>query len=170
MSNQYNTEIKRSNVIWIFGDQHRAQALGCSEDPNVNTPNIDNLAASGVHFTQAVAGIPLCCPCRGSLLTGLYPHLAVPGHEYRLPPEQPTIAHVMNEAGYKTAYFGKWHLDGFKEDNGRAAFHIIPRSGAAASATGSAMRTITASGTVGFTAAKARMHSITACPATRRTR
>lgn len=126
MSNQNLPGIKRPNVIWVFGDQHRGQALGCSGDPNVHTPNIDNLAASGVHFTRAVAGTPLCCPCRGSLVTGRYPHLAVPGHEHRLPPEQPTIAHVMNEAGYKTAYFGKWHLDGFKEQNGRAAFHIIP--------------------------------------------
>lgn len=126
MSNENSTGIKRPNVIWLFGDQHRGQALGCSGDPNVHTPNIDNLAASGVHFTHAVAGIPLCCPSRGSIVTGRYPHLVVPGHEHRLPPEQPTIAHVMKEAGYKTAYFGKWHLDGFKEEKGRAAFHIIP--------------------------------------------
>ncbi|MGG3280244.1 sulfatase family protein [Paenibacillus solani] len=126
MSNENSTGTKRPNVIWLFGDQHRGQALGCSGDPNVHTPNIDNLAASGVHFTKAVAGIPLCCPSRGSIVTGRYPHLAVPGHEHRLPPEQPTIAHVMNEAGYKTAYFGKWHLDGFKEGTGRAAFHMIP--------------------------------------------
>ena len=116
----------RPNVIWIFGDQHRAQALGCNGDPNVYTPNIDNMAALGTNLTSAVAGFPLCCPFRGSLLTGKYPHKCVPGHEYQLPPEQPTIAHVFNEYGYKTAYFGKWHLDGFHEKMGRAAMHIVP--------------------------------------------
>ncbi|GGD93932.1 sulfatase family protein [Paenibacillus nasutitermitis] len=116
----------RPNVIWVFGDQHRAQALGCSGDPNVHTPNIDNLAASGVYFNRALSGFPLCCPTRGSLLTGRYPHRCVPGHEHRLPEGQPTIADVFNEEGYSTAYFGKWHLDGYEERNGRAAFHIVP--------------------------------------------
>jgi arylsulfatase A-like enzyme len=114
------------NIIWIFGDQHRAQALGCNGDSNLNTPNIDIMSELGVNFTAAVSGFPLCCPFRGSLLTGVYPHKCVPGHEYRMPPEQSTIANVFNDAGYKTAYFGKWHVDGFKETEGRAAMHIIP--------------------------------------------
>jgi arylsulfatase A-like enzyme len=117
---------KRPNVIWILGDQHRGQALSCNGDFNVHTPNIDNLAALGANFTGAVSGFPLCCPFRGSMLTGRYPHKCVPGHEYRLPPDQPTIADVFNEEGYETAYFGKWHLDGFKEKSGRAAMHIVP--------------------------------------------
>lgn len=117
----------RPNVIWVFGDQHRMQALSCMGDPNVNTPNIDRLSAEGFTSTGAVAGFPLCCPCRGSLVTGVYPHKCVPGHEYQLPPEQKTIAHAFKAAGYGTAWIGKWHLDGFKERNGRAAFHLIPR-------------------------------------------
>ncbi len=116
----------KPNVIWVFGDQHRAQALGYMGDPNVHTPNIDRLAAEGVTFTGAVAGTPLCCPFRGSMLTGLYPHHAVPGHEFQLSPDQPTIADVLRENGYRTSYFGKWHLDGFHESEGRAAMHIIP--------------------------------------------
>ncbi len=82
----------RPNVIWLLADQHRAQALSCNGDPNVRTPNLDRLSMDGVQFTQAVAGFPLCCPFRGSLLTGRYPHQCVPGHEYPLPPGQPTIA------------------------------------------------------------------------------
>lgn len=116
----------RPNVLWVFGDQHRGQALGCMGDPNVHTPNIDRLAAEGVVFTAAVAGSPICCPYRGSLLTGRYPHQCVPGHELRLPPDQPTVATAFEEAGYRTAYFGKWHLDGFHEREGRAAQHIVP--------------------------------------------
>jgi len=117
---------KPKNVIWVFGDQHRAQALGINGDSNVHTPNMDNLAMSGVHFTNAVSGFPLCCPARGSILTSKYPHECVPGHEHRLPEDQPTIANVFNDAGYHTAYFGKWHLDGFNEAEGRAAMHIVP--------------------------------------------
>ena len=116
----------KQNVIWIFGDQHRGQALSIMGDPNVNTPNIDILATDGVIFTQARSGFPLCCPFRGSLLTSKYPHKCVPGHEYPLDSNQPTIANVFNENGYDTAYFGKWHLDGYKEEKGRAAKHIIP--------------------------------------------
>ncbi len=116
----------RPNVIWVFGDQHRAQALGCAGDPNLSTPNLDRLAAEGLRFTQAVCGYPLCCPFRGSLLTSRYPHQCVPGHEHQLPPEQPTIAHALNGAGYRTVYLGKWHLDGFHERDGRAAMHIVP--------------------------------------------
>ncbi len=117
---------KKPNVLWIMSDQHRAQALGINGDPNVFTPNLDRLATSGVNLTSAVGGVPLCCPFRGSMLTGLYPHKAVPGHEMMLDPKMPTVANVFNDNGYDTCYIGKWHLDGFKEANGRAAMHIIP--------------------------------------------
>ena len=51
----------------------------------------------------------------------------MPGHEDPLDPKIPTLAHAFGEHGYRTAWFGKWHLDGFKEREGRAAFHSIPR-------------------------------------------
>lgn len=112
------------NVIWLFGDQHRAQALSCNGDPNARTPQIDSMAVNGVMFSNAVAGFPLCCPFRGSLLSGRYPHHCVRGHEYSLPEGQKTVAHAFNDAGYRTAYFGKWHLGGWHEAKGRAAFFI----------------------------------------------
>ncbi|MEI6338540.1 MAG: sulfatase [Verrucomicrobiota bacterium] len=115
------------NLIWIFGDQHRAQALGYRGDPNVCTPNLDLLAAQGVSLDRAVTNAPICCPARGTLVTGLYAHQAVRGHEVPLDPETPTVARAFKEHGYHTAWFGKWHLDGFKESQGRAAFHIVPK-------------------------------------------
>ncbi|WP_321473709.1 sulfatase [uncultured Paludibaculum sp.] len=114
----------RPNVIWLFGDQHRAQALSCNGDANARTPHIDNMAVNGVMFTNAVAGFPLCCPFRGSLLSGRYPHHCVRGHEHALPDGQKTVAHAFNDAGYRTAYFGKWHLAGWHEAKGRAAFYV----------------------------------------------
>ena len=117
----------RPNIIWIFGDQHRGQALGYRGDPNVHTPNIDNLAQMGLS-PRGVSGTPLCCPFRGSLLTSRYPHECVPGHEAPLPDGMPTVAQPFNQAGYATGWFGKWHVDGFKEGSARAAFHRVPQS------------------------------------------
>lgn len=117
---------KKPNLIWIFGDQHRGQALGWKLDPNLSTPNLDRMAQMGLASTSAVSGYPLCCPYRGALITGRYPHLIVPGHEFQLPEDQLTVANVFKAHGYQTSYIGKWHLGGFKEKDGRAAFHIIP--------------------------------------------
>ncbi|MBV9036133.1 MAG: sulfatase [Acidobacteriaceae bacterium] len=114
----------RPNVIWVIADQFRAQALSQNGDPNARTPNLQRAEVNGVGFTQNVSGFPLCCPFRGSMLTSRYPHECVPGHEYPLPAGQPTIADVFNANGYGTAYFGKWHLGGFHETSGRAAFFI----------------------------------------------
>lgn len=113
---------RKPNVIWVFGDQHRAQALGYRGDVNVNTPNIDNLARNGMRFDCAVAGAPWCCPFRASLLTSLYPNQAgVPKTPSALDPSIPTITQPFKEAGYHTAYVGKWHLDGSNSHT-----HYIP--------------------------------------------
>ena len=119
-------QIVRPNVIWLIADQWRAQAVGANGDPNVHTPNLDRLCSTGINFNQARSGFPLCCPFRGTMLTSRYPHHMVPGHEYPLPQGQTTIASILNDAGYHTGYFGKWHLDGFHEKDGRAATHIVP--------------------------------------------
>lgn len=119
---------KKENVIWIVTDQQRAETLSINGSTNSNTPNIDLLARTGVNLTSAVSGFPLCCPFRGSMLTGIYPHKCVPGHEYPLNPNQKTIADVLNENDYDTFYLGKWHLDGAKEGScGRLGTYIVPR-------------------------------------------
>jgi arylsulfatase A-like enzyme len=126
---QETGNVYRPNVIWLLADQWRAQAVGTNGDPNVHTPNIDRLSATGINFEQARSGFPLCCPFRGTMLTGRYPNHMVLGHEYALPAGQKTIAGIFNDAGYHTGYFGKWHLDGFHENGGpegRAAMHIVP--------------------------------------------
>jgi arylsulfatase A-like enzyme len=117
---------RKTNVLWIFGDQHRAQALSYMGNPNLHTPNIDRLAANGVTFSNAVAGCPWCTPFRGSLLTSFYIHHNVQRTPQRMDPQQPLITDVFNEHGYLTAYFGKWHLGGYnhittipREERGR---------------------------------------------------
>ncbi len=117
---------ERPNVIWIFGDQHRGQSLGYMGDPNVSTPHLNRLADEGITFTRAVAGFPLCSPFRGALISGQYPHRVTPGHQTQLDPSLPTVATAFNEAGYHTAWYGKWHVDGAQERERRTAMHIIP--------------------------------------------
>ena len=64
---------RHPNMIWIFADQLRAQALGCNGDPNVYTPNLDMLSQTGIQVEGGVSGMPLCCPFRGSLFDGPLP-------------------------------------------------------------------------------------------------
>lgn len=105
------------NVIWFLVDQMRGQATGFAGDPNVSTPNLDRFAAEGHTFTRAVVGAPLCCPARGSMMTGRYPRYSgVAGHEFPMPAETATIAGEFTAAGYRTGYFGKWHLDGTRPE------------------------------------------------------
>ncbi len=113
---------RRPNVIFVFGDQWRAQATGYAGDPNVRTPVLDRLAEESVNFTQAVAGFPVCCPYRASLVTGQ--HALTHGvilNDLPLRQQGPSIADCFRRAGYDTAWIGKWHLEG----HGRSAF--IPR-------------------------------------------
>ena len=109
------------NVIWIFGDQMRAQAMGHAGDENVSTPALDALAAEGVSFGNAVSGCPWCTPFRGALLTSRYVHRAVQRTPQKLDPMLPHVSDAFNAANYDTAYFGKWHVGG---SNGKA---FIPR-------------------------------------------
>lgn len=105
------------NVLFVFADQHRAQALGCSGNDEVISPNFDRLASEGTRFGTACANEPVCSPSRGSLLTGQYPTThGVVTNDIQLPTDVPSIAEAFNDAGYRTGYIGKWHLDGVPRD------------------------------------------------------
>ncbi|MFR9650263.1 MAG: sulfatase [Rikenellaceae bacterium] len=106
------TQEQPQNMIWVFGDQHRAQALGYMGDPNANTPNLDALAQESITFTNAFSGCPWSTPFRGSLFTGLYPNKAVYRTPQKLDPTLPMVSDAFNEHGYITALYGKWHLNG----------------------------------------------------------
>lgn len=101
----------RPNLLFIFADQLRFDALGCNGNKFIHTPAIDRLAREGLTFNHAYSSCPLCAPYRGQLLTGNYSHVnGVICNEYRLFPNQRTMAHMLHDAGYKTAFIGKWHL------------------------------------------------------------
>ncbi len=118
---------ERTNVIWLLTDQQRHHAQGFVGDPNLHTPAIDDLAAHGRYCPNgAVSGYALCCPFRGSLLTSRWPHHCIPHHEDPMPDGLPTVADAFDAAGYHTSWFGKWHVDGGRERDGRAAYWIVP--------------------------------------------
>jgi arylsulfatase A-like enzyme len=103
---------KRLNILFLFSDQHRADAMGCAGHAHVQTPNLDRLAGEGVRFNRAYCATPLCFPSRISLSTGRFPHNT--GHntnnEGYLYPDTPMISHAFHDAGYRTALLGKIHL------------------------------------------------------------
>ncbi len=104
---------RRPNVLFVMGDEWRAQALGYAGDPNAHTPTIDRFAAQSMNFVNAVAGCSVCAPARASLLTGQYPLThGVYINDVPLRPDGPTLAEVFRDAGYNTGYIGKWHLLG----------------------------------------------------------
>ena len=70
------------------------------------------MSAQGVPFRHAISGCPWCTPFRGSLITSRYTHRATQRTPQALDTSLPTIADVFNKQGYRTAWFGKWHLVG----------------------------------------------------------
>ena len=103
----------KPNILIIYPDQMRSDAMGCAGNNIVKTPNIDRLAQEGMHFTEAYTSYPVCCPFRASVLTGKYAqgHGMVQNH-FPLRGDQTFLADMMKEAGYQTGYIGKWHLEG----------------------------------------------------------
>ena len=101
------------NIVFVFGDQHRWCSTGFAGSRQVRTPYMDRMAGEGVVFDLAVANIPVCTPWRAAFLTGQYPlTTGMFMNDVRLPVDRPTLGTVLREAGYDTAYIGKWHLDG----------------------------------------------------------
>jgi len=105
--------VKKPNIVFVLADQWRAQATGFAGDSNAITPTLDKLAAESIVFTTAVSNIPVCSPNRASLITGQYPLThGVFINDVGLNPKANTMGRIFKNAGYNTAYIGKWHLNG----------------------------------------------------------
>ena len=107
------------NLLFVFGDQWRAQALGYESDVNACTPNLDHFAAESANFRNAISGTPVCCPYRATLMTGQHPLThGLFLNDVNITSDAVPLAECLNQAGYDTGYIGKWHIDG----QGRQAF------------------------------------------------
>jgi arylsulfatase A-like enzyme len=103
----------RPNLVLVFADQMRGMDMGCAGNPQVQTPCLDRLAAEGARLCRAYANAPVCTPSRAVLLTGRHAiATTVVANDLPLPEGLPTLGSCMRGAGYRTAYIGKWHLDG----------------------------------------------------------
>ena len=110
--------LSRPNVVFILADQWRAQSTSYSLDPNAITPNLDKLAKESINFTNAVSCCPVCSPYRATLMTGQYPLThGVFLNDVQLKTDAATLSEAYKNAGYDTAYIGKWHLDGHGRSN-----------------------------------------------------
>jgi arylsulfatase A-like enzyme len=129
-----NTEHKKPNVLFILADDLGYTDLSCMGSQYYETPNIDQIAQSGMIFTNGYAACRVCSPSRASILSGQFParhgitnwigeksgeawrtqgrHSKLLPAEYvhNLPHEYITLPEALKEAGYKTFFAGKWHL------------------------------------------------------------
>lgn len=101
----------KPNVLVIFADQMRADAMGCAGNPIIQTPNLDRLANDGVRFTNAYTPDPVCVPARATFTTGNYPHkcTGTKNNGGRIKDDQIKIAEVFSRSGYVSYASGKLH-------------------------------------------------------------
>lgn len=111
------------NVVFILSDDHRYDFMGFMGKPDfLETPGMDRMAAEGAHIQNATVSTALCSPSRASILTGQYAHR----HgvvDNNAPIREGTVffPQFLQEAGYETAFFGKWHM-GHDTDEPRPGF------------------------------------------------
>ena len=126
---------QKPNVILIMADDMGYSDIGCYGG-EIQTPNIDKLAATGIQYTQFY-NAARSCPTRASLMTGLYPHqagmgwmtvanLGTPQYQGELNKKSLTIAEVLKTAGYATYMSGKWHLTRNYDETQSAEKHNWP--------------------------------------------
>ena len=110
---------RKPNFVFIYTDDHRWDAMGVVQKeqdkaarfPWFKSPNMDRLAAGGVRFRNAFVTLSLCSPSRASFLTGRYNHNnGITNNTKPFPKDAVTHATLLRDAGYKTAYVGKWHM------------------------------------------------------------
>ena len=110
------------NVVFILTDDHRDDAMGFMGHPFLETPHMDALAKEGVHFRNAFVTTSLCSPSRASILTGLYAHRHhVVDNNHPVPAGTVYFPQYLQQAGYETAFVGKWHM-GHEGDDPKPGF------------------------------------------------
>lgn len=126
------------NVIIIFTDDQGYQDVGCFGSPDILTPHLDQLAQDGARLTDFSVAQPVCSASRAALLTGCYPNriglwgALMPQSKMGLHSDEVTIAEILQQQGYATGAFGKWHLGNMEKfgplQNGFDEYFGIPYS------------------------------------------
>ncbi|GMH68058.1 hypothetical protein TL16_g04840 [Triparma laevis f. inornata] len=125
LSTTFSVAGKHPNILLLLSDDLGYDELSSFGQQSFSTPNIDRLAASGIRFTDAYTGAPVCAPSRGVLMTGLHTgHAYIRGNngnadgtDMHLRANDTTLPELLQSNGYHTSLFGKWGL-GFNDTEG----------------------------------------------------
>jgi len=103
---------RRPNILLICTDQQRFDALGAAGNTEIDTPNLDRLAAGGAMFENCYVQAPVCAPSRGSLMSGMYlRNHGLYANGVQIPDTVTLLPEMLHDGGYDCGLVGKWHLD-----------------------------------------------------------
>lgn len=118
------------NILFVLCDDHRFDCLGAAGHPFLETPHLDAMAAEGAMLTRAHVTTSLCSPSRASILTGQYAHNhRVVDNYHPVDPDLVFFPERLQDAGYETAFVGKWHMGGDVDDPQRGFDHWVAFKG-----------------------------------------
>ena len=102
----------RPNIIYVMSDDHALRTIGAYNDGFHPTPNLDRISNEGAVFENAFVGNSICGPSRAAILTGTHGHVnGITGNGEPWDSTQAVFPRLLQQAGYQTALFGKWHLN-----------------------------------------------------------
>ncbi len=128
VANTASAAPRKPNIVLVFIDDMGWADFSCFGNQDAQTPQIDRMAAEGIAFEQFYVNSPICSPSRVAISTGQYPqrwnitsYLAhrklnqTRGIANWLDPKAPMLARSLQQAGYATGHFGKWHMGGQRD-------------------------------------------------------